>query len=58
MTATVSMGLCARCAHRRDVPTRRAVFVMCRLGLDDPAFPRYPRLPVTACAGFAPEGAP
>jgi hypothetical protein len=27
---------------------------MCRLSLTDPAFPKYPRLPVIACAGYVP----
>lgn len=26
---------------------------MCGLSAEDPRFPKYPRLPVLACAGFA-----
>jgi len=52
----MSAGLCDRCVHRRLVTTRRSAFVLCRLSAADPRFPRYPRLPVTACAGFDPAG--
>ena len=53
-TDAVDPGLCARCAHvRRLRSDRGSTFYLCRRGADDPAFPRYPRLPVTACAGFA-----
>ncbi len=46
-------GLCARCLHRRTIRSERgSVFVLCRLSESDPAWPRYPRLPVVACAGF------
>ena len=49
-------GLCDRCVHRQLVTTRRSAFVLCRLSHTDPRFPRYPPLPVVACAGFAPAG--
>jgi hypothetical protein len=32
--------------------TRGSIFSLCRRAKDDPAFPRYPRLPVLACGGF------
>ena len=49
-------GLCAACAHVRVLPNARgSEFYLCRLSYRDPAFPRYPRLPVLACGGF--EGA-
>jgi hypothetical protein len=46
-------GLCARCLHVQIVVTpRESRFYLCRLSLTDPAFPRYPRIPVISCAGF------
>jgi hypothetical protein len=49
-------GLCATCSHRREVPnTRGSLFYLCRLSETDPAFPRYPRLPVLSCAGYEHE---
>ena len=29
---------------------------MCRRSREDPAYPRYPRLPVLACPGYEPAG--
>ena len=48
-----AVGLCFRCRHARLVPSRRTVYWMCRLSSVDPRFPRYPRLPVLECDGFA-----
>ncbi len=46
-------GLCDRCQHQRLVSnTRGSTFSLCELSRTDPAFPRYPRLPVESCAGF------
>jgi len=45
-------GLCATCVYLELHASRRSVFVRCGLADKDPAFPRYPRLPVRACAGF------
>jgi hypothetical protein len=46
-------GLCDRCRHQRLIKnTRGSVFSLCELSKSDPAFPRYPRLPVQSCAGF------
>jgi hypothetical protein len=52
MTDPPSAGLCARCAFRRDVVTANSRFVLCRRSFDDPAYPKYPRLPVVHCVGF------
>jgi hypothetical protein len=49
---TAEPGLCARCRHRELQGSARSVFVRCGLSDTDPRFRRYPRLPVTACAGF------
>src|SRR5688500_16844351 len=46
-------GLCARCAHVQVVVSARGSrFYLCRLSSTDPAFPRYPVIPVVACRGF------
>jgi len=50
-------GLCDRCRHQRLVAnTRGSCFSLCERSRDDPAYPKYPRLPVRACAGFVPVG--
>ena len=47
-------GLCDSCRHQQIVRnTRGSVFSLCRRSRDEPErFPRYPRLPVTACPGY------
>ena len=51
-------GLCARCAHVQVIASARgSQFYLCRLSRSDPAFPRYPALPVIACLGFEPADA-
>ena len=46
-------GLCGECRHARIVISARGSrFVLCERSRTDPAFPRYPRLPVLSCAGF------
>jgi hypothetical protein len=46
-------GLCGSCRHARIVGNDRgSTFVLCERSTTDPAFPRYPRLPVVTCAGF------
>jgi hypothetical protein len=45
-------GLCNTCRHQRVVRnTRGSVFSLCERSRSDPAYPRYPRLPVVKCAG-------
>lgn len=52
-------GLCDRCLHQRLVPnTRGSVFSLCERSRVDPAYPRYPRLPVLSCPGFEPAPPP
>src|SRR5687767_11879710 len=47
------IGLCAICRHARRITSDRgSVFVMCGLSKVDPAFPKYPPLPVLSCSGF------
>ncbi|HEX2190944.1 MAG TPA: hypothetical protein VHG51_18695 [Longimicrobiaceae bacterium] len=51
-------GLCAGCAHVRVVRSGKgSTFYLCEMSRVDPAFPRYPRLPVLRCRGFAPAEA-
>jgi hypothetical protein len=46
-------GLCDTCAHQRVVAnTRGSRFSLCERSREDPAYPRYPRLPVTECRGW------
>lgn len=48
-------GLCKRCTHVQVIISARGSrFYLCQLSLTDPAFPRYPRIPVLECSGFAP----
>ncbi|MDO9410032.1 hypothetical protein [Patulibacter sp.] len=47
-------GLCDACVHQRRVGnTRGSTFSLCGLARTDPAFPKYPRMPVLRCEGFA-----
>jgi len=53
--AVAPPGLCASCAHAQVVRSSRgSEFSLCRLSLSDERFPRYPVLPVHACAGYRP----
>jgi hypothetical protein len=56
-------GLCGTCVHARLIASARApgdgspragrsIFVLCERSFADPAFPRYPGLPVLACRGY------
>ncbi len=48
------VGLCVRCANVRIVESRRGSrFYRCQLADVDPAYVRYPPLPVISCPGFA-----
>lgn len=48
-------GLCAVCTHVRRIENRRgSVFFLCQLSYVDPAFRRYPPIPVLQCRGFEP----
>ncbi|HMD57863.1 MAG TPA: hypothetical protein VKG82_10375 [Solirubrobacteraceae bacterium] len=47
-----SAGLCETCVHQQVVRnTRGSRFSLCLRSRSDPAYPRYPRLPVTRCEG-------
>jgi propionyl-CoA synthetase len=46
-------GLCADCRHARINETRRGTaYLRCLRAAWDARLVRYPRLPVTECAGF------
>jgi hypothetical protein len=46
-------GLCDSCVHQRIVNTTHgSSFSLCERSRTDKAYPRYPRLPVTRCAGY------
>ena len=47
------VGLCVACANVRVVRSGKgSTFYMCELSRVDPAFPKYPRLPVLRCRGY------
>jgi hypothetical protein len=50
----MNAGLCDTCAHQRVVKnTRGSRFSLCERSKSEPdRYPRYPRLPVTECAGY------
>ena len=51
-------GLCDTCVHQQLVSnTRGSTFSLCRRARDDPAYPKYPRVPVLRCPGHEPAGA-
>jgi hypothetical protein len=51
--AATELGLCASCRHAECVRSSKgSLFLLCRLALSDPHFPKYPRLPVLSCAGY------
>lgn len=52
-SARVSPGLCADCRHAAVIRSDRGqVYLQCRLAFTDPAFDKYPRLPVLVCRGY------
>jgi hypothetical protein len=51
----VNPGLCGSCVNARIIENRKGSrFFMCELSKTDPRFPKYPPLPVVACAGYQP----
>ena len=46
-------GLCDSCRHQRVIRnTRGSSFSLCERSRREPAYPKYPRLPVVRCAGW------
>ena len=49
----IDPGRCRDCDSGRRVESARgSVFWLCARAAVDPAFPRYPRLPVLRCEGY------
>jgi len=47
------IGLCLNCQYARHVEAKEStVYFLCERSLTDPAFPKYPPLPVLRCAGY------
>ena len=52
--ANSRLGLCADCLHARLIESAKgSQFLLCQLSQSDPSFPKYPRLPILACAGYS-----
>jgi len=50
----VDFGLCADCRHAERVRSSKgSLFLLCGLARSDPRFPKYPRVPVGSCFGYA-----
>jgi hypothetical protein len=48
-------GLCDSCRHQQLVRnTSGSTFSLCERSKSDPAYPKYPRLPVRTCPGYQP----
>ena len=59
IVSSVKPGLCETCTHAQIVRSSKgSSFVLCRLSEVNPAFRRYPALPVTACPGYSPTTTP
>jgi hypothetical protein len=56
---TSGAGLCDACRHQNLIRnTRGSTFSMCLRHRTDARFPKYPRVPVTACPGYEPRERP
>lgn len=49
------VGLCRRCTYARQVPAGHTLYWMCERSLTDPAYAKYPRLPMLSCPGYEPR---
>jgi hypothetical protein len=50
---TSRAGLCESCRFTRQIESDRgSIFYLCERSATDPAFPKYPRLPVLQCPGY------
>lgn len=48
------VGLCSKCLHAKELKTKNnSPIYLCKLSNKDSHFPKYPRLPIKACSGFA-----
>jgi hypothetical protein len=49
-------GLCGTCAHAAAITSSKgSTFLQCQRSFADPAFARYPTLPVLRCRGYEPH---
>jgi hypothetical protein len=56
MGSSAPPGLCESCRWARHITTRRgAGFIYCTRSDTDPAYAKYPALPIVACAGYEVE---
>lgn len=56
---TPPAGLCESCRNVKVVETRKGSrFYLCTLSDVDARFPKYPRIPVLQCIGYAPAVEP
>jgi hypothetical protein len=51
------VGLCRTCRYARIVTTPRSLFWLCERSAIDPAYAKYPRLPILVCRGHEPREA-
>jgi len=50
-------GLCARCRHAQRIENDRgSTFYLCGYARIDPAYRKYPPLPVLRCNAYVPPG--
>jgi hypothetical protein len=48
------VGLCVNCLYGRAVAGKNeATYYLCERSFTDSGFPKYPRLPVLRCSGYA-----
>jgi hypothetical protein len=56
LTPPGQAGLCASCRFAEIITSSRgSTFYLCRLSETNPAFRRYPMLPVRQCSGYQPK---
>ena len=56
LTEKEKVGLCTSCLHVRKITSGKgSEFWMCRKSETDPAFRKYPVLPVLRCPGYDPS---
>ena len=56
MGGSPRFGLCDTCAHQQLVVSGRgSTFSLCRQGLQDPDWPKYPPMPVLRCPRYRVE---
>lgn len=50
------VGLCVQCLYGRAVTGKNeTTYYLCERSFTDSGFPKYPRLPVLRCSGYAPS---